>query len=41
MGHSVRAAYMWTVMADVAAITGNEAYIRAIETLWHDVVNIN
>ena len=39
VGHSVRASYMWTAMADVAAITGNEAYIKAINTLWHDVVD--
>lgn len=39
VGHSVRAAYMWTAMADVAAITGDDAYINAIHTLWHDVVD--
>ena len=37
VGHSVRAAYMWTAMADVAAITGNKEYIKAINTLWHDL----
>ncbi len=39
VGHSVRAAYMWTAMADVAAITGDDAYVNAINTLWHDVVD--
>lgn len=39
VGHSVRAAYMWTAMADVAAITGNKEYIKAINTLWHDIVD--
>jgi hypothetical protein len=37
-GHSVRAAYMYTGMADVAALTGNMEYIKAIEAIWHDVV---
>jgi uncharacterized protein len=38
VGHSVRAAYMWTGMADVAALTGNQSYIDAISTIWEDVV---
>ncbi len=37
-GHSVRAAYMYTGMADVAALTGNMEYIKAIEAIWNDVV---
>ena len=37
-GHSVRAAYMYTGMADVAALTGNMDYVKAIESIWHDVV---
>ncbi len=39
VGHSVRATYMWTAMADVAAIAGNKDYIKAINTVWHDVVD--
>jgi uncharacterized protein len=38
VGHSVRAAYMWTGMADVAALTGDKAYIGAISRIWEDVV---
>lgn len=38
VGHSVRAAYMWTGMADVAALTGDQQYINAITTIWEDVV---
>ncbi len=38
LGHSVRAAYLYTGMADVAALTGNMEYIRAIDTIWKDVV---
>ncbi len=38
VGHSVRAAYLYTGMADVAALTGNMDYVRAIDTIWNDVV---
>jgi DUF1680 family protein len=37
-GHAVRAAYMYTGMADVAALTGNEQYLHAIDDIWNDVV---
>jgi DUF1680 family protein len=39
VGHSVRAAYLYTGMADVAALTGNRDYIHAIEKIWSDVVS--
>ncbi|NLZ07891.1 MAG: glycoside hydrolase family 127 protein [Phycisphaerae bacterium] len=38
VGHSVRAAYLYTGMADVAALTGNREYIRAIDAIWNDAV---
>lgn len=38
VGHSVRAAYQYTGMADVAALTGNMDYIQAIDQIWNDVV---
>lgn len=38
VGHAVRAAYMYTGMADVAALTGNKDYSRAIQRIWEDVV---
>lgn len=38
VGHAVRAAYMYAGMADIAALTGNEQYIRAIDAIWEDVV---
>jgi DUF1680 family protein len=38
VGHSVRAAYLYTGMADVAALTGDMAYVKAIDAIWHDVV---
>lgn len=39
LGHSVRAAYLYTGMADVAALTGNMEYIKAIDTIWKDIVD--
>jgi len=39
VGHAVRAMYMYSAMADVAALTGDEAYIEAIKTIWKDVVS--
>lgn len=38
VGHSVRAAYLYTGMADVAALTGNMDYIHAIDSIWADAV---
>ena len=38
-GHAVRAAYMYTGMADVAALTGNQQYLHAIDDIWEDVVD--
>jgi len=37
-GHAVRAAYMYTGMADVAALTGDKRYLDAIDDIWRDVV---
>ncbi|MFT3749884.1 MAG: glycoside hydrolase family 127 protein [Agriterribacter sp.] len=39
VGHAVRAAYMYTGMADVAALTGNTAYLHAIDDIWNDVTD--
>ena len=38
VGHAVRANYMYSAMADVAALTGDTAYLRAIGQLWDNVV---
>lgn len=40
-GHSVRAMYLYTASADVAALTGNPAYLRTMNTIWEDVVHRN
>lgn len=39
VGHAVRATYMYSGMADVAAITGDKAYLTAIDRIWQDVVD--
>lgn len=39
VGHAVRATYMYAGMADVAALTGDSAYINAIDTIWGNIVN--
>ena len=38
VGHAVRAAYMYSGMADVAALTGDSAYIKAIDRIWENIV---
>jgi DUF1680 family protein len=38
VGHSVRAGYLYSGVADVAALTGDAAYIQAIDRLWDNVV---
>jgi len=38
VGHSVRAAYLYSGMADIAALTGDRSYISAIDSIWEDVV---
>ncbi len=38
VGHAVRAGYLYAGVADVAALTGEEPYMAAIDRIWHDVV---
>jgi uncharacterized protein len=38
VGHAVRATYMYSGMADVAALTGDTAYLEAIDAIWGNVV---
>jgi len=38
VGHAVRAGYLYSGMADVAAMTGDPAYLRAIDAIWENVV---
>jgi len=39
VGHAVRATYMYTGMADVAALTGDKQYLSAIDDIWRDVTD--
>jgi DUF1680 family protein len=39
VGHSVRAGYLYSGVADVAALTGDTAYVSAIDHLWDNVVS--
>lgn len=38
VGHAVRATYMYAGMADVAAITGDSSYIKAVDRIWENIV---
>src|SRR5262245_812767 len=38
VGHAVRATYMYSGMADVAAMTGDASYVTAIDTIWENTV---
>jgi uncharacterized protein len=38
VGHAVRATYMYSGMADVAAMTGDSRYVHAIDAIWENVV---
>ena len=40
-GHAVRAMYMFTAMADVAAAKNDRDYMVALDSLWHSVVDRN
>jgi DUF1680 family protein len=37
VGHAVRATYMYSGIADVAALTGDTAYLNAIDKIWENV----
>ena len=38
VGHAVRATYMYSGMADIAALTGDASYVKAIDTIWMNTV---
>ncbi len=39
VGHAVRAVYMYTAMADLAAYTGDESLLAACRRLWDNIVH--
>jgi uncharacterized protein len=38
-GHAVRAGYLYSGVADVAALTGDTAYVGAIDRIWQNLVS--
>jgi DUF1680 family protein len=40
-GHAVRAAYLYSAMADVAMTTNSPDYLTAVDKIWDDLVNRN
>ena len=39
VGHAVRAGYLYSGTADIAALTGNADYVKALDRIWLDVVS--
>lgn len=37
-GHAVRAGYLYSAVADVAALTGDESLLHAVDTIWQNMV---
>jgi DUF1680 family protein len=38
VGHAVRAEYLYSAMADVAALTGDKPLLAAVDTIWNNMV---
>lgn len=38
-GHAVRAGYLYSAVADVAALTGDDSLLRAIDKIWDNMVS--
>ncbi|HSC38196.1 MAG TPA: beta-L-arabinofuranosidase domain-containing protein, partial [Chitinophagaceae bacterium] len=38
-GHAVRAGYLYSAVADVAALTGDENLLHAVDTIWQNMVS--
>jgi uncharacterized protein len=38
-GHAVRAGYLYAAVADVAALTGDDSLVKAIDKIWNNVVD--
>ena len=39
VGHAVRAGYLYSGVADVAALTGDSAYLEAIDKIWENMLS--
>ncbi len=38
-GHAVRAGYLYSAVADVAALTGDQALLKAVDSIWYNLVS--
>lgn len=38
IGHAVRAGYLYAAMADIAALTGDDSLLRAVDKIWNNLV---
>lgn len=38
VGHAVRAGYLYAAVADIAALTGDQKFLEAIDRIWNNVV---
>jgi uncharacterized protein len=39
IGHAVRAGYLYAAVADIAALTGDESYLKAVDRIWENTVS--
>lgn len=39
VGHAVRAVYMYAAMTDIAALYQDQDYLKAVNTIWENIVN--
>lgn len=39
VGHAVRATYLYSAMADVGTLTGQTDYQKALDRIWHDIID--
>jgi uncharacterized protein len=39
IGHAVRACYLYAGVADIAALTGDEKYLQAVDRIWDNMVS--
>jgi DUF1680 family protein len=39
VGHAVRAGYLYSAVADIAALTDDKKFLQAIDTIWNNVVS--
>lgn len=37
VGHAVRAMYLYSAVADIAAVTGDAGFLKAMDSIWRDV----